>query len=146
MGLELTPTGYELLAHVKAMGSAASSFSLSVAGKSEALEGLVSISATETMATYGLPEVIDEFRGLYPGIKLELIPTHAASDLKRREADIAIRGFRPDQDDLIVRKLRTEKGRLYATPKYLKRIGNPTKPEDLSEAHFIGFDQSTGYM
>lgn len=146
MGLELTPTGLELLSHVQAMADNASQFSLAVAGKSETLEGTVSISATETMATFGLPPLMVELRRLYPGIQLEVIASHAASDLKRREADIAIRSFRPSQADLIIRKIRSEKAKLYATPEYLESIGNPEKPEDLKNASILGFDRTTGFL
>lgn len=64
-----------------------------------------------------------------------------ASDLKRREADIAIRNFQPNEPDLIAKKIRVP-ARLYATPGYLERIGNPKLPYDLRQADFISVDRS----
>lgn len=58
---------------------------------------------------------------------------------KVREADIAIRSGRPSDPSLIATRLVDTPARLYATPGYLKKIGNPSTKADLSLAHFIGF-------
>ena len=77
-----------------------------------------------------------------PGIDIELIASNSTSDLKRREADIAVRAFRPTQPDLIVKKLKDQHIRLYATEDYLEGIGNPSTADEFSNATFIGFDRS----
>jgi DNA-binding transcriptional LysR family regulator len=50
--MALTDTGIELLDHVRAMGEAAARLSLSASGQSQAIEGQVSITATDMTATY----------------------------------------------------------------------------------------------
>ena len=45
-GLTLTPSGLELMDHVRAMGEAAALMSLSASGRAQAIEGTVSISAS----------------------------------------------------------------------------------------------------
>lgn len=139
-GLALTPSGLELLEHVRKMGDAASQFSLSAQGQSDSIEGDICISATEAMAVYQLPAIIFELRQAFPGINIEVIATNSTSDLKRREADIAIRAFRPTQPDLIARKLGEYKARLYASPDYLESLGSDLSLDDLNRAQFIGFD------
>lgn len=139
-GLALTPSGLELLEHVREMGEAASQFSLSAQGQSDSIEGDICISATEAMAVYQLPAIIFELRQAFPGINIEVIATNSTSDLKRREADIAIRAFRPTQPDLIARKLGEYRARLYASPDYLKSLGSDLSLDDLNCAQFIGFD------
>ncbi|MDG1209464.1 MAG: LysR family transcriptional regulator, partial [Paracoccaceae bacterium] len=47
-GLKLTPSGLELLTHVRDMGEAAGRVSMAALGQSQALEGTISISASET--------------------------------------------------------------------------------------------------
>ena len=141
-GLELTPSGVELVAHVRAMGEAATRLSLGASGKSESIEGNICITATEVTAAFILPPLIRKLRRAQPGIDVELIASNASSDLKRREADIAIRAFRPTQPDLVAKRLRDVGYCLYATPDYLRRLGNPSSPEDLGDAKFIGFDRS----
>tara|TARA_R110002167_G_scaffold163319_4_gene360190 strand:+ start:5149 stop:5490 length:342 start_codon:yes stop_codon:yes gene_type:complete len=95
---------------------------------------------------FRLPPVIAKLRRLEPGITVELIATNSTSDLKRREADIAIRAFRPTQPDLIAIKLGDQYAYLYAAPSYLELLGQPTTPKDFSSADFIGFDDNHQLM
>ncbi len=139
-GLTLTPSGLELLEHVRKMGEAAGQVSLVALGQSQAVEGTISISASETYASVLLPPIIAKLRLQQPGIQVEIVVTNQASDLRRREADIAIRNFRPVEPDLIARKIATADAVLYATPDYITRIGNPTQPSDLARADFIALD------
>ncbi len=139
-GLTLTPSGLELLDHVRAMGEAAGRVSLTSFGQSQSIEGTICIAASETYAAMILPPIIDKLRLMEPGIKIEIVASNSPSDLRRREADIAIRNFRPTEPDLIAKKIRDVPARLYATPGYLKRIGNPKLPYDLRDADFISID------
>ena len=139
-GLTLTPVGLELLDHVREMGDAAGRMSLAALGQSQALEGTICISASETYAAVLLPPIIAKLREMEPGIKVEIVVSNRASDLRRREADIAIRNFRPTEPDLIAKKICDADAILYATPDYLKKIGNPTKPEHLRHAEFVNLD------
>jgi DNA-binding transcriptional LysR family regulator len=141
-GLTLTPNGLALADHVRAMGEAASRMSLAASGKAQSIEGLVSISASEVDAAYRLPPILKRLRKLAPGVDIEIVATNAESDLRRREADIAIRNYRPTQPNLVARKIRDIDGRIYAAPGYLEGIGNPATPEELSKAEFIGFNRS----
>ena len=103
-GFELTPTGQSLIEHVRAMGDAASYLSLAASGKSESLDGNICITAPESTAVFILPPIIQRLRKAEPGIAIELLASSKVSDLKRREADIAIRAFRPTELDLIAKK------------------------------------------
>ena len=141
-GLTLTPSGLELLEHVRSMGEAAGRVSITALGQSQALEGTICISASETYAAVLLPPIIAKLRILEPGIQVEIVVTNHASDLRRREADIAIRNFRPTEPDLIAKKIGDADAVLYATPDYIAKIGNPTKPYDLRHAEFINMDHS----
>ena len=144
-GLVLTPGGLELVEHVRAMGDAASRVSLTASGQSNNIEGTVCISASEVYSVFLLPSIIAKLRNLEPKINIEIIATNLTSDLRRREADIAIRNFRPTQPELIAKKIKDVSARLYATPFYLDSIGNPQSSEDLEHAEFISFD-NTGML
>lgn len=145
-GLELTPSGLDLLDHVRAMGNAASRVSLSASGRAEAIDGTITITAGEMHAAYLLPPIVQNLRRQAPGIAVDIVASNNAKDLRRREADIAIRGFRPEQPELIAKKIRDETTRLYATPSYIEKIGNPRRPEDLAEADFVAFDHTDTYI
>jgi DNA-binding transcriptional LysR family regulator len=140
--LSLTESGLELLDHVRAMGDAASRLSLTASGQSQRIEGRVCITATDIMSMYLLPDALRRLREMAPGIEIEVVASNDVRDLRRREADIAIRHGRPEQPDLIAKLLRETSVHLYASSDYLDQHGRPTSPSDISEAVFIGFEQS----
>jgi DNA-binding transcriptional LysR family regulator len=139
--LVLTQSGQELLLHAKQMASAAEKFSLTAAGHSQQLEGLVTISAGHLDAVYRLPKVIKKVKQRYPGIDIEIVVTNGASDLNRREADIAIRNFRPSQPELIAKKLDDENIWLVGTQQYLSPFKDIENVKDLNDIQIIGFEQ-----
>lgn len=141
-GLELTPSGVDLLECAREMGNAASHLSLVASGRSESLEGTVCISASDIMAVYDLPPIISKLRKIEPKITIEVIASNTSSDLKRREADIALRSYRPTQPDLIAKKVRNDDFFLYATTAYLEAIGNPTSTADFNRADYVGAPDS----
>lgn len=141
-GLVLTPGGRELLDHVRGMGDAASRVALSAAGQSRSIEGTIRIAAAEVTAAFLLPPIVRRLRAAQPGIEIEILSSNLPSDLLRREADIALRSFRPTEPDLVARRLRDVPVRLYATPEYLQQVGRPTSPAELARASFIGFDDT----
>jgi DNA-binding transcriptional LysR family regulator len=136
-GLVLTESGLKLLEHVRSMGDAAEQVSLRASGAAQQLEGLVTISVGEMDAIYRIPRVIPLLRHMEPGIRLDIQVSNAISDLKRREADIAIRSFRPKQSDLIARKLTDERIWIYGVASYLD--GRDIQ----SDLDYIGFDQTS---
>jgi DNA-binding transcriptional LysR family regulator len=140
--LVLTDSGLELLEHARSMGNAALQFSLAATGQSQQIEGTVVISASELDAVFRLPKVIAKLRREVPSINIEVVVTNQPSDLKRREADIAIRSFRPTQNDLIAKKLGEEVIWLYGTRDYLKKLPALAHTSDLTDMQIIGFDQS----
>lgn len=145
-GFTLTPSGVELLEHVRSMGEAANRVSLTAAGQAQTIEGSICIAASETYSAVLLPPIIARLRAVEPGIRVEIVASNQTSDLRRREADIAVRNFPPAEPDLIARKIRDVPARLYAAPDYLDRIGNPRLPADLARADFINIDPSGGYL
>ena len=144
-GLELTPNGIKLLQHVRLMGNAANQFSLSASGKSDVIEGDVSITASELLSTFMLPRMIKTLREVEPGIDIEIVSTNEQRDLNRREADIAIRNVRPTQPELIAKKLCSVRGHLYAAKSYLQQLGNPPSIDELNKANFID-TQNPGHL
>ncbi|WP_093965977.1 LysR family transcriptional regulator [Actibacterium lipolyticum] len=135
-GLQLTPSGFELVEHVREMGAAAASVSLTASGQAQSIEGSICITASEVYSAFLLPPIIAKLRQIAPGIDVEVVATNDVRDLRRREADIALRSARPTHPDLIAKKIVDDEAQLYATPQYIRKMGDP------SDADFIGFDQN----
>ena len=136
--MTLTDAGIALLDHVRAMGEAAARLSLSASGQSQDIEGHVSITATDMMATYSLPPVLTQLHDKAPNISIDIIPSNDVHDLLRREADIAIRHVRPEQGDLIAKRIGISSAHLYASSSYLDRAGHLESVDDLLSLRFVG--------
>ena len=143
--LILTDTGRDLLDHVAAMGNAAGLVALAATGRSQELVGEVRISASELVAAWLLPAIIERIRKAHPEIHVHVVVSNRLSDLLRREADIAIRHVRPEQPDLIARKLRDSSAHLYAAKRYLRRHGRP-ETQDLTDSVFVGADDNAQFV
>jgi DNA-binding transcriptional LysR family regulator len=134
-----TPTALELIDHVRAMGEAATRLSLAASGQSQSVDGVVKVTATEMYASFVLPPFVEALRRTHPGIVVEIVATNSLSDLRQREADIAIRNADPKDPELIARRILTEKGGLFATPGFLREFGPFHSLRDLTDVPFIGF-------
>lgn len=139
-GATLTDAGLELLEPLRAMAEAASDVSLTASGAAGRIEGLVRVTASELISAFLLPPVLARLRETHPGITIEVVATQEVRDLRRREADLAIRNTPPTDPELVARRLPDADGGLYASPDYLARAGPFQTPADLARADFIAFD------
>lgn len=144
--MALTPTGLDLLEHARAMGAAAEALSLAATGSSQAVRGVVSVSATDVVASVLLPPLVKKLHDQEPGIAIDVIPSNALSDLLRREADIAIRHVKPEQPDLIARLIREATAYFYASESWVNAHGHPRSAEDAARLSFVGSDRSGQYL
>lgn len=141
-GLAPTEAATALLPHARAMRDAAASLALAAAGRDADLHGTVRITASRIVAFHILPPMLATLRASHPGIEVELVPTDTTENLHFREADIALRMYRPTQENVITRHLINLPTALYATPAQIARQGLPQSPDDLLAMDFIGFDRS----
>lgn len=103
--LELNDVGRDLFDTLQDLGAAAWRIALVVAGRSQALEVRVTISASDAIAVYFLTPLQPELQANAPGIEVEVVASTTISDWQRREGDIAVRHFRPVEPELIWRKV-----------------------------------------
>jgi len=144
--MALTPTGLDLLEHARAMGAAAQALGVAASGRSQAVGGVVSVSATDAVASYLLPPLVRRLREQEPGISIEVIASNAFSDLLRREADIAIRHAKPEQPELIARLIRDASACFYASEDWVRTHGHPRSADDAAALPFVGSDRSGQYL
>jgi DNA-binding transcriptional LysR family regulator len=145
-GLRLTEGGLDLLEHVRGMGESANRVSLSASGQAQSIEGSITITASEINSAFLLPPILAELRETHPGVDVKVVASNAVRDLRRREADIAVRTGRPTDPGVIATRLRDTPARLYAAPSYLKKLGRPRDIQDLNRADFIGFTDDDRFM
>jgi DNA-binding transcriptional LysR family regulator len=139
--LVLTPSGLELVDHVRQMCNPATRVSMTASGQSQQLDGEVCITAIDSIAALCLPPIIQKIRKLYPAIAIEILASDDISNLGQREADIAIRNIQPTHPDLIAKKICDVAGRPYASTNYLDSLGRPITIAKLNNADFTGFNR-----
>lgn len=145
-GLELTATGHDLLGHAHAMGAAAEALGLAATGRSQAVGGVVSVSASDAVAACLLPPLVRQLHEREPGIAIEVISSNALSDLLRREADIAIRHVKPEQPELIARLVRETTASFYASEDWVRAHGHPRTAAEAATLPFVGIDRGGQYL
>lgn len=139
-GLALTDLGAAMVDPARAMHEAAGRIALTAAGHQEALEGTVRITASVAMSLHHMPRIIAGMRQAEPLIQIELVPSDESRNLLFREADIAVRMYRPSQPDLIARHLGDMALGLYGAKSYLDRVGHPTSLDEALKLDFVGYD------
>lgn len=141
-----TPAAREIADHVRRMGEAATAISLAATGQSQSVEGLVRVSATEMYGAKVMPSFVAALRRSHPGIVVEVVATNALSDLRQREADIAIRNTDPKDPDMIARRMKDQTGGLFAAPSLIHAHGPFRTLDDLKDAPFVGFASLSGVV
>ncbi|WP_244274702.1 substrate-binding domain-containing protein [Labrenzia sp. OB1] len=131
-----------LLEPARAMAEASARLMTLSAGRDARLSGTVRITASNVVSHYLLPDIIADLRQSEPDIEVELVPSDTSESLIFREADIAVRMYRPTQLDIVTRKVSDHPIALYASKDALIRHGNPQSFEELAALDFVGFDRS----
>jgi DNA-binding transcriptional LysR family regulator len=129
-----TPRGYvptragELaLPAAEAMERAADQLERLTQGTDERVSGTVRLSTSDSIARIFMMPAIQNLRDAHPELRVSLTTSTHLSNLTRREADIAVRNVRPDNPDLISRRLGRRELGLYASKRYLKEYGEPRR-------------------
>lgn len=141
-GMALTEAGAALIEPARAMEAAAGRLALLAAGEAEEAGGTVRITASIFMSHHVLPPILARLREEAPEIAVELVASDATGNLLFREADIALRMYRPEQLDVVARHLGDVPLGLFGARRYLDRRGRPESFEDLRAHDFVGYDTS----
>ena len=145
-GMALTEAGAALLDPARAMREAAAQFETIAAGAREGISGTVRITVSETIAQYVMPQILADLRQAEPEISIDLVSTDDANNLLFREADIAVRMFRPTQLDLITQHVGVMPIRLFGAKTYFQRKGFPAGVGEVFDHDFIGYDEKPGLI
>lgn len=138
--LVLTDAGIGLLQHAQAMAAAADAMALAAAGKVKEIAGRVTVSASDAISAYLLPDIVARIRQQAPQITLVVVASNSISDLRRREADIAIRHVRPTEPELIGQLVHQSTAHFYAAESWVLKNGAPSSAAELVKADLLGFE------
>lgn len=132
----------QLRPYAESISAAAGALLRTASAKGAAVGGTVRITASEMIGAEVLPPLVKNFRERHPGVVVELSLSNQSADLLRRDADIAIRMFRPTQQALIAKRIGKTAIGLHASRAYVQAHGVPRTLEELEEHALIGFDRA----
>ena len=141
-GMALTDHGESLLEHARDMRRAAEALNLTAAGGATDLKGSVRITASVFVSHHVMPAILAEIREAYPEIGIDLVASDQTENLLFREADIAVRMYRPQQLDMVALRLGKIELGLWGASSYLDRAGRPTTLDEAMSLDFVGYDRN----
>lgn len=144
-GLAPTAAALALWPQAETLASAADALLRAASGPLLENAGTVKITASEIFAVEILPPVLAALQREHPRIAVELLVSNRVEDLLRRDADIAVRTVRSEQEALIVSRVGEFDVGLFAHPDYLARRGTPRSSAELHGHAFVGFDAGAPY-
>jgi DNA-binding transcriptional LysR family regulator len=137
-GYLLTPAGTRLLGPANDMETAAAN--LSRGGGEDKPIGLVRVNAPPSLSQHFLVSRLADLCGRHSGLDVELATDFRTVSLERHEADIALRFGRPQDGDVIARRLRAIRFGFYGDAAWRRRV------EAGAEPVFVGFDEVNTHL
>ena len=119
------------------MMSNATAIERHLAGLDREMAGVVRIAATEGVAAQWLVPRLGLLRRSHPDIVVQVIAGDQVLDLATRQADLAIRFFRPTSNQLVAARVGQFNMSILAAPSYIEQYGLPQKLDDLREHHIV---------
>jgi DNA-binding transcriptional LysR family regulator len=140
-GLVLTEVGEQLFRTAHRMHWELQQVETQMSESQDVPTGPLIVTTTVGIGSTWLSSRIHEFLLLYPDIQIEIKLNDAELDLAMREADVAIRLHRPNQSEMIQRKLFTVHNHFYISKSYLADHGEPQSVEELDKHRIISFGE-----
>jgi DNA-binding transcriptional LysR family regulator len=135
--MEVTPAARGVLIQAESMMSNATSIERHLAGLDREMAGIVRIAATEGIAANWLVARLGHLRRTHPDIVVQVIASDQVLDLATRQADIAIRFFRPTSNQLVAARVGQVNFSIFAAPSYIERHGLPEDIDDLRDHRIV---------
>ncbi|WP_394558889.1 LysR family transcriptional regulator [Aquipseudomonas alcaligenes] len=124
-GYSLTAAGEVARAAAQQMEASAAELQRHILGMDDRMAGEVRITTSESFAIDFVLPAIARVRQEHPNIAVQLHASAQMLNLSLREADIAIRNVKPDNPDLIVRRVARWSAALHASADYVQAHGIP---------------------
>ena len=114
--LPTDPSGRKLQQHAERVDRTSSASRARSTPRSSEVAGLVTVTTSDSSSLPVLIPALPMLRDKHPGIRIDLISSNQVLSLARREADVAVRTVRPEEGDLLTRKIGTLRYGLFASP------------------------------
>ena len=143
-GQKLSATGRRLLPHAEQMERDALAAERILSGRDTGVSGPVCITASEWLIQSVLGPLLAPLAARHPELQLELLAEAKHLSLVRREADIALRPSRFEQQEVVQREVAIIAFALYASDAYLAKHGTPDFERQCEGHLLIGMSEALG--
>jgi DNA-binding transcriptional LysR family regulator len=144
-GYVATPAGESVRDHAARIEAETLAIEWNVAGQDTRLEGKVTVACIDSIANILAP-CFAAFHRDHPEVVIELVSATRDLSLPRREADISIYQMRPEQHEVVARRIGSIEFGLYASPDYLERFGVPDFSTGCAGHRIIALPDDLGFL
>ena len=142
-GYRLTEFGEALLPFAERIEQAVRAFEEQLAALKADATGVIRMTCPEPIVLrITQAGLLDRFHARHPGLRVQFVMSDRYLDLKKGDADVALRSGDTDDEELIGRKIADSLWAVYASRGYIVRFGRPERTADLAHHALVGFDDS----
>jgi DNA-binding transcriptional LysR family regulator len=135
--LHLTEAGEQYYQHCRNIAEQATAAQLQMENLNQEPQGSLKISCPVNAGLTTIVPALNQFKRLYPKIKLDLVLADEVVNIIQEGYDLAIRGAVLKDSGLQATKLATLKTCLCGSSDYLNRRGRPKTPADLTKHDWV---------
>lgn len=135
--ISLTEAGNDYYQHCRVIAQQATAANQQIENLKTDPIGRLKITCPVNVGLQTIVPALNEFRGLYPKIELDVMLTDEVVNILQQGIDLAIRGAPLPDSGLQATKLSTLKTCLCGAPSYFEKRGIPQKPSDLSHHEWV---------
>jgi DNA-binding transcriptional LysR family regulator len=142
-GTRLTAYGQQLLPHAQAVERHMLALEQFVQSSSRALNGVIRMTCPEPIVVrITRSPLLERLAVRHPGLRVEFVMSDHYVDLRKGEADVALRSGDTVDNQLVGRKVADSLWAVYGGRDYLALNPAPERPDDLAQHAWVGFDES----
>ena len=141
-GYLLNDSGQVVFKHTQNMAEQLDIMNLKLSGLDNRLKGKISITAPSSVIENQIIQASAKFKQTHPDVQFEFVSSNDKIDLRRGEADIAIRATQTPPDYLIGHKLNQFPWAIYASKAFIEKNSMPQSLEQCFTYDWIGPNKS----
>jgi DNA-binding transcriptional LysR family regulator len=141
-GMRLTDLGRQVLSQAIAAQKLIADIDLMRDQPMDQSKETVRITAPMVQSHFILPNIFADLRKRHPHITIELVASDAQDNLLFRDADIAVRTFETQQQEIVTTKVAEFEIAIVASNTYLETHGVPQTVNDLFRHDLVGYDKN----
>ena len=140
--VRLSAEGQKVLSSTETIRSSLLEIERNVEHESQAIEGVLKITAPEQFAERFLLDICQQFKQQHPLISFIIDSSYTRYDLNRSDFDMAFRATNEPPQNMIAKPLFSYRHTCVASAEYLAKYGEPKQPQELLEHQCLsGKDQ-----